>query len=125
MVTWKKINNNKKKQMVMVEFKRETFNSDPIVFMLLDCIANNHDVDEYTRQTLHDFKHVEDFWISSRHFAVFIPYLIHYDVSCSYKELCGMVGSVIRVDSIVVYDDFVEFIKARLEFAKSQMPSDN
>lgn len=99
----------------MTEFNRDFFKSDPVFFKLFTLLKEMHKVADHTEKTLFDNRHIKDFCEEARHFVMMpgktILY-IHYDVASWWKEPAGV--SVI-IESIGVYDDFMEYETARMK----------
>lgn len=99
----------------MTEFKREFFINDPEVLgKLHEAIVKQHKVANHTEKVLLRNRHIKDFCEKARHFLVLDgkPQLyLHYDVASWFKEPMGV---QVVVDSIGVYDDFMEYEKARM-----------
>jgi hypothetical protein len=96
----------------MEEFKREFFKNDPVFYKLFQIIKKNHRVAKHTIKVLNQNKHIKDFCEEARHFVELPgekPLYIHYDVASWY----GPRGPLIRIESIGVYDDFIEYEIAR------------
>jgi hypothetical protein len=112
----------------MTEFKREFFKTDPVFSKLFDVIKRNHKVAEHTGKVLYENRHIKDFCEEARHFVLMPgnpPLHIHYDVASWYHPA----GATVKIDSIGVYDDFLEYETARvkqLHAAESKdIPSSN
>jgi hypothetical protein len=98
----------------MEEFTRLELKNDPELRPLFDMIKGRHEVAEHTIKVLVKNKHIKDFCEEARHF-VFLPgkgsnLFIHYDVSSWYHPK----GIQVKIESIGVYDDFMEYEKARV-----------
>lgn len=97
----------------MIELSREQIKADEVWSELLQRIIQNHVVASHTKQTLLENKHVKDFCEEARHFVVIVgDIFIHYDTASWYKEPDG---AVVRVESITIYDNFMEYESARLK----------
>lgn len=99
----------------MIELFRKEIKNDPAFTMLLQVIVNNHKIPKYTEETLIKNKDVKDFCECSRHYITMSgenPLYIHYDVYSWYKHPNG---ASVRVQSIGLYDDFMEYEAARLK----------
>jgi len=97
----------------MVKFEREYFMKDHIMHELYDMIKRKHQVAEHTMRVLKENRHIVDFCEEARHFVILPgnnPVFLHYDVSTWLYS-----GSNVRVrfDSIVVYDDELEYTISR------------
>lgn len=96
----------------MEEFKRDFFKNDSVFYQLYQMIKRNHKVAKHTERVLIQNKHIKNFCEEARHFVELPgdkPLYIHYDVASWYKK--GRV--LIRIESIGVYDDFLEYEMAR------------
>lgn len=92
------------------DFKREG------IVKVYDAIVKGHVVAKHTIVQLMDNKHVKNFCVVSRHFCLLNlstkeTMFCHYDMSHWLKNNLQIVGSI---DSIKLYDDFMEYEKARL-----------
>jgi hypothetical protein len=108
----------------MTEFKRDFFKHDPVMYKLYMIIKANHKVAEHTRRTLLKNKHIKDFCEQARHFVMMPgdpPLYIHYDVASWYNSDHG---AAVKIESIGVYDDFMEYERARLKGIHSTKGSD-
>lgn len=108
----------------MTEFKREVFINDPVISKLFEIIKRYHKVADHTERVLYKNKHVKDFCEEARHFTEMPgknPLYIHYDVSSWFKHPAGV---VVKIESIGVYDDFMEYTTARLKGLHSGSESD-
>src|SRR5690606_26139542 len=97
----------------MTEFKREFFKTDPVMKKLWQLIMQNHKVAKHTEKVLFKNRHVKDFCEEARHFVELPgekPLYIHYDVATWWKDPAGV---QLRIESIGVYDDFLEYQKER------------
>ena len=100
----------------MIEISREEFKKDPVFRKLFEVIKSRHVVAKHTEKVLYDNRHIKDFCEEARHF-VFLPgnngtdIFLHYDVASWYKHPNGV---QVKIDSIGVYDDFMEYEKARV-----------
>ncbi len=98
----------------MTEFKREFFTSDPVFHRLYMILKGIHVVADHTKDVLVKNRHIENFCEESRYFIMLNglqTIYIHYDVSSWWKEPTGV---LVKVDSICVYDSFVEYETARM-----------
>lgn len=99
----------------MTEFNREFFKTDPIMNKLYMIIKGNHKVADHTQKTLIENRHVKDFCEEARHF-VFMggnkPLMLHYDVATWFK---APDSAQVRIESIGVYDNFMEYETARMK----------
>jgi hypothetical protein len=108
----------------MTEFNRDFFKHDPVLYKLYEIIKRGHVVADHTKRTLTENKHIKDFCEEARHFMELPglkPIYIHYDVSSWYHE---PEGAVIKIESIGVYDDFMEYTTARLKGLHSTKNAD-
>lgn len=108
----------------MTEFNREFFKNDPVLHKLFMVVKGNHKVADHTEKVLLENRHIKDFCEESRHFVMMPgspPLYIHYDVASWFKEPMGV---QLRIDSIGVYDDFMEYETARMKGLHSGRPSD-
>jgi hypothetical protein len=97
----------------MVEFKREFFLKDHVFGELFDLIKRRHKVADHTIRVLKENRHIEDFCEEARHFVLLPgqnPVFLHYDVT---SWLLNGSNVKIRIDSIGVYDDELEYTIAR------------
>lgn len=99
----------------MTEFKRDFFINDPEVMgKLHKALVDAHRVANHTEKVLIENRHIKDFCEESRHFTILPgrnPIYLHYDVATWFKEPMGVQAVI---DAIGVYDDFMEFEKARM-----------
>lgn len=98
----------------MTEFKREFFKNDPVFSKLFEIIKKNHKVADHTEKVLIQNKHVKDFCEEARHYVEMPgkPHLyIHYDTASWFKEPMGV---YVKIESIGIYDDFLEYNTARV-----------
>jgi hypothetical protein len=97
----------------MIKITREEFKNDSVFRKLYETIKSNHKVAKHTEQVLIKNKHIKDFCEESTHFAPGKTSLfVHYEVASWYSPKKG--GSVIiRIESIAVYDNFIEYQIAR------------
>ena len=108
----------------MTEFNRDFFKNDPVFHRLYDVIKRSHKVADHTQRVLFKNRHVKDFCEEARHFVI-LPGIndiyVHYDVSSLWKDPAGV---QVRIESIGVYDDFLEYETARLRGLHSSKQSD-
>ena len=101
---------------IMTEFKRDFFKNDPQVMgKLHQHLVKIHKVAPHTEKVLIENRHVEDFCEESRHFVILdgTPQIyLHYDVATWFKKPNGVQAVI---DSIGVYDDFMEYETARMK----------
>lgn len=108
----------------MQEFDRQFFKTDKVFKKLFEMIKSNHKVADHTVKVLLKNKHVKDFCEEARHFTVLAgdnPIYIHYDVASWYDK---SKSAIVKIESIGVYDDYLEFEKARLKGLHSTKDSD-
>lgn len=99
----------------MIELFREEIKADEVYNQLLAAILSNHKVTNHTENVLLKNKHIKDFCECSRHFIMINsdkPLFIHYDVNSWFKHPNGV---QLRIESIGIYDDFMEYESARLK----------
>lgn len=98
----------------MHTFIRKEIKKDTKLSRLSAIIVKGHHIPEYTRKTLINNKDVKDFCEQSRHFSILkrdhTDLYIHYDVSSWFKAPMGV---QIIIDSITVYQDYLEYEIAR------------
>lgn len=98
----------------MTEFPRDFFKTDPVLRKLYEVVKKNHKVAEHTEKTLYENKHIKDFCEEARHYVMCTgpkPLYIHYDVASWYHPS----GALVKIESIGVYDDFLEYETARMK----------
>ena len=99
----------------MIKITRKEFKEDAVFRQLHDAIKRNHKVANHTIKVLSENHHVKNFCQEARHFAL-LPgknqLHLHYDVTSWYQKP-GRV--VIRIESICIYDSFMEYEVARKE----------
>lgn len=95
----------------MTTIQREEFKKDKIFNKLHKEIIKFHKVGEYTKKNLIENKNIKDFCEESRHFMTNGTIFISYDVSCWFKHPMGI---QIKVDSITIYESFMEYESVRL-----------
>ena len=100
----------------MTEFKRDFFKNDPEVMgKLHNILVNGHRVADHTEKNLFKNRHIKDFCEEARHFTILQgkkPIYLHYDVASWFKEPMGV---QVVIDSIGVYDNFMEYETARMK----------
>jgi hypothetical protein len=99
----------------MTEFKREFFKNDAVFGKLFELIKKNHKVANHTEKVLIENRHIKDFCEEARHFVEMPgnkPLYIHYDTASWFKEPMGV---QVKIESIGVYDDFLEYNTARMK----------
>jgi hypothetical protein len=108
----------------MTEFDREFFKTDPVFHKLYMIIKEHHKVAKHTEKTLYEGRHIPDFCEEARHFTELPglkPIYIHYDVASWWKEPAGV---QVRIESIGVYDNFMEYETARMRGLHSGKEAD-
>lgn len=98
----------------MTEFNRDFFKKDQVLNKLYVIIKQNHKVAEHTHKTLFENRFTKDFCEEARHFSELPgknPIYIHYDVASWWKEPNGV---QVKIESIGVYDDFMEYETSRM-----------
>ena len=107
----------------MTEFKSEDFNEFPAIQTLKNIILKNHKVADHTVKTLYKNRKIKDYCEEARHFVMFPgkPALfVYYDVSSWYKHP-GQ--ALVKIESIGVYDDYLEYESARMKGLHSGNPA--
>ena len=97
----------------MISLKREEFKADPVYFQLFQQLMKNHKVANHTEKVLLENQHVKDFCEEAEHFLIMDstdPIYISYVVSSWFKAPLGV---QLRFDEIIIYDDFMEYERAR------------
>ena len=102
----------------MTEVSRKEFKADPVYKKLYLAIRKNHKVPRHTHKTLLENRHVKNFVESSRTYLIIkkkTQLLISYDID---SWLVG--GDLIeaRITSMRIYDNLMEFEKAKSEMYK-------
>lgn len=108
----------------MTEFSRAFFKNDPVMGKLFEIIKSKHIVADHTERVLLKNKHIKDFCEEARHFVMMEgkPTLyIHYDTASWFKEPMGV---QVKIESIGVYDDFMEYETARMKGLHSGREAD-
>lgn len=108
----------------MTEFDREFLKNDQVLGKLFEAVKRGHVVASHTQKVLIKNKHVKDFCEEARHFVQIgdeDPMYIHYDVSSWFKKPMGV---SVKIESIGVYDNFIEYEVARLKGIHSTPDSD-
>ena len=107
----------------MIEIPREVFKNDEVFSILHLNLMAIHQVAPHTEKVLLANKHVKDFCEEARHFVIMTgtssggDYFIHYDVSSWLKDEHRV---MIRIDSIAVYDSFMEYERERMRVLSSK-----
>ncbi|UCD07276.1 MAG: hypothetical protein JSW41_05650 [Candidatus Aenigmatarchaeota archaeon] len=105
----------------METWTRKEIKADPVLRQLLELIKHNHKVPDYTVKELIKHNHPEMCQQTS-HFAI-LPgknqVFISYEMSTWYKHPGEFLT---RVDSVTVYEDFMEYEKARQTGFKNAPP---
>lgn len=100
----------------MTEFPRIFFMNDPDVMgKLHKMLVKEHKVADHTEKVLLENRHIKDFCEEARHFKILAgknPIYLHYDVGSWFKEPMGV---QVVIDSIGIYDDFMEYETARMK----------
>ena len=107
----------------MTEFNRELIENDPVFSKLFKIIKANHKIADHTKKILFKNRNVKNFCEEARHFSKLDgskPIYIHYDVASWYKHPKVLVS----IESIGVYDNFIEYEVARLKGVHSTTNSD-
>jgi hypothetical protein len=110
----------------MVEILRKAFKgdkADPVFKKLYVAIKQCHVTAEHTKKVLIKNKHIKDFCEEATHFMVLLDapqIFLQYEVHSWYTN--GHVS--IKIVSIGIYDDFMEYEKARLSGLHSAPPGD-
>jgi hypothetical protein len=108
----------------MEEFNREFFKKDEVFKELFEFLKSKHQVANHTKKVLYDNRHIKDFCEIARHYIMMPgknPLYIHYDVSSWYKH---PQNAQVRIDSIGIYDDFMEYEVARVKGLHSAKSAD-
>ena len=108
----------------MVEFDRNMLKNDPVMNQLFEIVKKNHKVAEHTKRVLLKNKHIKDFCEEARHYSEMPgkkPIYLHYDVASWFKEPMGV---QIKIESIGIYDDFMEYNTARMRGLHSGRSAD-
>lgn len=98
----------------MTEFDREFFKTDPVFHKLFMILKEHHKVAEHTQKNLYEGRYIPDFCEEARHFTMLPgekPIYLHYDVASWWKDPAGV---QVRIETIGVYDDFMEYETARM-----------
>lgn len=102
----------------MIKVLSQEFQLHPVASQIHQVIKRQHVISEPTAKELMDKKHIKDYCVITRHFAILYgsPDLwIHYDVSSWYKEVSGLPSAAIKIDSFVLYDNFIEYESSRVK----------
>ena len=97
----------------MIEYPRKFFKADHVMGRLFAIIKQRHRPAKHTVDILEKNKHIENFCEEARHYVLMPgkPDLhIHYDVESWYHPD----GALCKIISIGVYDNFLEYEKARI-----------
>jgi hypothetical protein len=108
----------------MIEIPRDIFKTDPVFGQLYEGIKRNHKVAEHTKKSLIENKHIQGFTEESRVFVMvgnIDPIFIHYDAHSQYRENDHV---VVRIESIGIYDNFMEYESARMKELHSTKGAD-
>ena len=108
----------------MTEFDREFFKTDPVFSKLHSILKEHHKVADHTQRTLYENRFTKDFCEEARHFTI-LPgrnqIFLHYDVASWWLEPDGI---VVKIESIGVYDNFMEYETARMRGLHSGKKAD-
>lgn len=108
----------------MIELQRDEIKEDKVFNELLQFIISKHKPAYHTRKVLIQNKYVKDFCECSKHFVMITgekPLFIHYKVFSWFKHPNGIKR---KIESIGVYDDFIEYESSRLKALHSSNKSD-
>ncbi len=97
----------------MLELSRKEIKADEVFSKLLKELVSKHEIAKHTEETLLKNWHVKDFCEIAVHFTIVHgkrALFISYEISTWYKEPNGVRA---RVDSITIYDDFMEYESTR------------
>lgn len=107
----------------MTIIEREQLKEDEVYSRLKDVIKSKHVIADHTRKALIENEGVKDFCAIARHFVLMEgkqPLFIHYDTHNWIEK-----GRVLtRIDSVGIYDDFMEYEGARVRGLHGGKPSD-
>lgn len=101
----------------MKEFPREFFKTDPFLYKIWQIIMSNHKAADHTAKNLFENRHIKDFCENARHF-IMIPnpagtmLYAHYDCGSWWN---GTDGALVKIDSIGIYESFLEYENARIK----------
>lgn len=99
----------------MTEFPRSFFKNDPVLRKLFHILRDRHKAADHTEKTLLENRHIKDFCEEARHF-VFMggspDLFIHYD---THSWFAHPMGVQVKIISIGVYDNFMEYETARMQ----------
>ena len=98
----------------MTEIPRTLFTTDPVFKQLFELIKSRHKVARHTERTLRRNRNIKDYCEEARCFAEIsgkTHIYLHYDVSSWWKEPNGV---QVRINSIGIYDTYMEWDIARL-----------
>lgn len=98
----------------MITISREEFKVDPTFRKLYEFILEHHEVAKHTTEVLFKNRNTKDFCEEATHFIV-LPgkpgIFLDYEVYSWYKHPKSV---IIKIVSITMYDDFMEYEKARM-----------
>lgn len=97
----------------MTIFDRDPWKKDKVIGKLFDLIISKHVVANHTEKFLLENRHIKDFYEESRVFVHLQgppDIFIHYDCYSGFKDPMGV---RVSIQSIGVYDDFLEYETAR------------
>lgn len=98
----------------MIEITRDIIDHDEVFGLLHKALVKNHIVANHTRKVLLKNRHIKDFCEEARHFTIMQgepPMYLHYDCASWFKEPNGV---RVIIETIGIYDDFMEYEKARM-----------
>jgi len=107
----------------MEEFNRKEWKDDPVIGKLFNLIKDNHNIADHTIRVLNKNKQIKDFCEEARHFVHLTgktDIFIHYDVSTWLENNAYLV----RVERVGIYNDFMDYERARLGSLHGKVPSD-
>lgn len=108
----------------MEEFDRTFLKEDEVMNQLFELLKRNHKVARHTEKVLIENRHIKDFCEEARHFVLLPsenPIYLHYDVSSWFKKPSGV---QVKIESVGIYDDFMEYEVARLKGLHGTKESD-
>ncbi len=115
----------------MIEIYKKAFkgaHADPVYNKLYKVIAKMHQPAEHTKKELMSKRHIKDICQEAVHFAVLpgdTTLYIHYTVDTWIKREDGGAWSLpVSIKSIGIYDDELEYTKARLKGLHSVGPGE-
>ena len=103
-------------------FKKEEWGKDEVLGKIWDIIRSKHKMANHTRKNLMKNRHIKDFCEITVHFINMGNELyISYETSTWLRTKNDV---AIRIDSVTVYDDFMEYEAVRNRGLHSGKPSD-